>query len=477
VRLSPSPIEFFLPHGFANETMVIGDDCPERLAGTRSSAGRDAPVDLVILAPSARQRRDRNWIAGAADVVRSQLSPDGVAYLLTPNVFHLRRALTRAGVDDGRKIVHVPDVATSRHLVPAGTEAERYAFSGHLAMGRLKRRAASAALRFPRASALLPTAAVLRRGPALPLARWLFELDGAARPGSVLVTPTQSGGIIRRFPAGKLEPDVVAKVSARSDEELRALQAVAPGAGREGARVPKVVSSGVLGQTPFVVQSALSGRSAALLLESGRLPARDVQARVADWLGRWGRSSRGIRGLRSDDLERFILAPAAGLGSGLGGYVDYLRALCEQAVGIETPLVASHGDLTAANILVDASGDLAIVDWENGSPESLPLMDFFYSAADVVAAERGYEDRVRAFSACYVEAGERAAFVESLRRRIADAVQVPDVVQDLAFHACWLHHANNEARRSAEPQAGPFVTILRIVAADPERYRRAARTR
>jgi len=484
-RLPLSPIELLLPNGFAERAIVLGDACPSALAPAPSVQGSDgAPVDLVLLAPSGDQRRDPKWIQRAVHIAASRLSSSGMVYVVPSRAMSLRRALGSSGLHSAGTLLHVPDLARSRHVVPLGTAAERYALSGRLPMRRLKRFAATAALRSPWTTTLVPTGTLLRRPPAIPLAGWLFELEGSLRPpGSALLTVSMAaagGNIVHRFSGGETVPDAVAKVSARANDELHGLLRVAPAAARAGARVPSVLSSGTLASVPLVLQSAVSGRPAALLIEQKHRVVRDLQERVATWLERWGRASAQVRELTHADLERFVLSPAielAALATERTSYLEYLSALCSRAVGARCPFVPSHGDLTVANIVIDECPELGIVDWEEASEDSLPLMDFFYATADAVAAAHGYADRAEAFVSCFAPDGEHVLFLRALRRRLAGALGVDDLVQEVCFHACWLHHAANEAGRSADSRTGPFVTILQTIASEPERFRLAEATR
>ena len=86
-----------------------------------------------------------------------------------------------------------------------------------------------------------------------------------------------------------------------------------------------------------------------------------------------------------------------------------------------------------------------------------------------MAAEDAYADRAAAFTSCFAPDGAHAAGVKTLLRRLATSLAVDSSLQELCFHACWLHHAANETRRSpAYP--GPFMTILRTIAADGARF-------
>jgi hypothetical protein len=409
----------------------------------------------------------------------SRLSTTGIAYVVPSRAVGLRRSLAAGGLRSAEMLLHIPDLAQSRHVVPVGTAAERYALSGQLPMKRSNRLAA-AALPSSWRAAVGPTGTVFRRTTAVPLASWLFELERSPRvPGSALVTASGAaagGSILHRFSGSEAGPDGVAKVSPRATDELQSLLRIAPAAARAGARVPVVLHSGELGSVPLVLQSALAGRSAQLLLEEKRVTASSLQERIAAWLERWAGSTARPRGLSRRDLERFVLSPAAGpapLASERGLYLDYLRALCSRAVGMTCPLVAGHGDLTAANIVLDGQAELGIVDWEEASEEALPLTDFFYAAADALAATHAYADRPGAVASCFAADGDHAPFVDGLRRRLSHVLGIHEVIQEICFHACWLHHAVNEASRSANSEVGPFTAILRLVAGDPDRFRLA----
>jgi hypothetical protein len=274
--------------------------------------------------------------------------------------------------------------------------------------------------------------------------------------------------VLHRFVEGAREPDAVAKVSPQAPDERRALLDVAPGAARAGVRVPEVLWAGRLGSAEGLVQSALAGTSAARLVGRGRLDPGELHARLGAWLERWSRDAARQRPLGQADVDRFVLSPAGRLAGANRAYLDYLTALCTRALGSSCSFVPTHGDLTAANVLVGRDHDLGILDWEEAAEEGLPLMDFLYAAADAVAAVDGYRDRVQAFRSCFSPAGVHTASIEGLRSRLARALAIDDAVQEVCFHACWLHHASNEHARSAGSPSGPFVTIVQVIAGAPD---------
>jgi aminoglycoside phosphotransferase (APT) family kinase protein len=220
-----------------------------------------------------------------------------------------------------------------------------------------------------------------------------------------------------------------------------------------------------------LVQTALEGENAIRLVARRQLDPGTLQERVAGWLERWARPAARRRPLDQADLDRFVQSPATRLVRGDARYLAYLEALCTRALGRSCAFVPTHGDLTAANIVVNGPGDLGVLDWEEASSDGLPLTDFFYAAADIVAAAAGYADRPGSVVSCFTADGEHARHVRGLALGLANALELDPVVQEVCFHACWLHHAVNEASREADPGAAPFGSILGTVADDPERFR------
>ena len=468
---SVSPIELLLPRGYAETAMVLGSDCPAALLpSAHSPHSGEAPVDLVVLAPSRDESRDAVWVDHSAERTVRELSPTGTAYILPASARRLRGVLAAHGLDTTDLLLHVPDPARSRHVVPVGTEAQRYALSGRLAMTRGKRLAAGAVLRSRLLAALGPTGVFVRRHDAPPLAAWLFDLGPRAAAGSTLVSVsgTRAGtAVLLRFPAGTLLPDAVAKVSPRAPRELEALLALAPTAARAGVRVPGVLSSGTLGKLPMVLETPVDGNVVARLLERRRITPGALQEQLAEWLARWGRLSRRVRAIDDEDLERLVLSPAARLLPEEQAYRAYLAELCAEVAGTACPFTASHGDLTSTNILLNDSHQLGIIDWEVASHESLPLMDFFYAAADAVAAAGGYDDRPGSVVDCFARDGRHTEHVTGLIRQLSASLDVSPKVQEVCFHACWLHHARNEADYA---DRGPFLAITEMVAREPDRF-------
>jgi hypothetical protein len=218
-----------------------------------------------------------------------------------------------------------------------------------------------------------------------------------------------------------------------------------------------------------MLQSAVSGRSAAVILAEAPQQLSDVCLRLTEWLQNWNRESLEVKPLTVERLASEVIAPARQLADFLekgDEYAESLEQRCAALVGESVPFVAAHNDLTMANLFLNETGRLGVVDWEAASEHGLPLIDFYYAMVDAVAAAKRYADRLQAFRDCFTIEGRNAGVIGDFERRLHRALSLSPAVADLCFHACWLHHAANENRTSTPSALRPFLSILRCVASD-----------
>ena len=378
----------------------------------------------------------------AERLLRERLAPDGVAYLRLPR--RPRAALAgAAGLELGPTILEVRGL-----LVPAQRDAVRWAFARAATVrGRVGRHAPARAL------SLLGGGAIARSRGGRPLGAWL-QSRGAGT--AVVVAPRAAFLVDRRGVA------LVAKVGGglparRSFAEAAALDELGTDARGAGADVPVALEQGRLDGAPFLLMTGVQGTPASALIAVASERRTKLVARLSDWLTRWNLVTAVDAVLSLEFLEREVIAPARRLGLP-ERYVADLRRLCSTVAGVAVKLVAAHNDLTSSNVLVSRGDRLGIVDWETAERRGLPLGDLFYAVADAEAAATGFTDRRAAFLTVLVD--RRAAELES---RLGAALGIDRPVADVCFHACWLRHAANEARRGGRGE-GPFVQIARTIA-------------
>jgi hypothetical protein len=475
-RRQLSLLELVLPAGRAARARVIGSACPEALlpAADRSD-GAELP-DLLVIAPSERECREPGWLAAACS---TRVAADGVAYVLVPARSRRRsRGLLRAA---GRwvegAILHLPNAAESRQLVPLAREPARHAFANVVPLAPWKQALAGALLALGAgrviSSGAPGVALVARPAGARPLLEWLplsGAADGARR--SAIVSPSRKPGgssvVLQPFAAGA--EAVVAKLTLRPGEgahgEHARLERMGAAAARAGAVVPRALGELSLHGNPVLLESRLEGRIAAPLLARDPALLAPLLERLCSWLGAWQELTASRAPLTRERLEAELLAPARALAPSLEGGERYLAALeerCSAAEGTMAPLTAAHGDLTMWNVLVEGPR-LGIVDWEVAEEATLPLKDLYYALADAVAATRRYTDRPAAVRACFERGGAQEGMIAPLRSSLAGALALPAGVAELSFHACWLGHALNEARSLGPSDPAPFRDIVQWLA-------------
>ena len=471
-------IELLHPLGAVAQATVLGSACPSRLSPAET-AWR-APWDLAVLAPSADEADSPGWIAGAVSELTTSLAADGLVYLLAPPAARRRisRALESAGLPVAERLLHVPDAARSELLLPL----ERRALRGAMQRLRGPRSPRSILLRLalevPGALGVLarlhPAVGLVARRPGgRPLAGWLSAAAGTMVAPRIAAVQTRwranrVGTIVHVLAEGTAGAAVVKVVlragepSAAIQREARALSELGPAARAAGAAVPAGSLIDLTPGSPALRLEVVPGSPAGRLL--GQHPSRyeGVLRRIGDWLERWSRATHRPQSLEEPMLESWILGPAKRLAPQLEDgeeYAAWLEARGRRLVGTSVPLVATHNDLTMANVLIPPNGPLGVVDWEAASAGGLPLRDFLYAAVDATAALDGYRDRPAAFDRCF--GSSAGGPIPEIVTRLREAVGVSDDFATLAFHGCWLQHAEDERRKRAPGEPLPFLACLR----------------
>jgi hypothetical protein len=308
-----------------------------------------------------------------------------------------------------------------------------------------------------------------RRPGARPTAHWALPEQEQVEEPWVLVRvkrrKAQCSTVLQLFKhAGNLI--AVAKLASDEDRILREAQLLihlgadvrASGAELPYGRVIRLPAGGVA-----LVVTALQGQSADRHLARRRIRVDAFIDRLADWLERWAEGTRRMQVIDRAWLDREVLAPAETLRKNLAGstgYLDWLRARCAGIEGRSMPLVATHGDLTASNILLLQNGRLGVVDWESAREGGLALGDLAYGIVDAVWATGDRRNRVEAFESCFEPGGRHW---EISRWRVQQLKRVLKMTEDFALvclHASWLQHAVSEGRKRRADEAHPFLGIV-----------------
>jgi len=422
-----------------------------------------ATPDLAVLAPGEGPERRVAWAeAAAADVARTM--PDGgTAVIIAPAV--ARRRLARALRGHGFRTVglylHLPSFAQTVFAVPLRRAMLRYVVERLIGRKSWRRSALLMLTRLPRVSALAAfapsTGVVMRRDNLAAGFEWLGVREGILQ----LPHRGRDGAVVHGFDSGPL-PSVIAKIRTSAGAPTNDGDAVRARAATMGIRVPRVLRHVTLNGASATVEEALHGRPAASALAAkGEEYALPLLTDLEQLLLHWSRASLGPPLLEAR-LERETVDRAMALQpivDARGDYVEHLKTLLREDVGGR--VVAAHNDLTTWNILVDDTGSLALLDWEEAEAEGLPLADFAYAAVDAMTVA-GDGDRLAAYRRCFGEGSVGTSVGEALGR-LATVAQLTPAAAELCLHACWLRHASNEHARGEQPT--PFLELVREVAA------------
>jgi hypothetical protein len=473
------PLELMLPLGQARSARVLGSAMPAWHSSFAAGAEEGFGADLILAAPTGAECRDADWLDRALRQLEDAAHRGGVGYVLAPRRWR-RHVLKRLRMMDSVRVehfVHLPDVMAPAFIVPLTEYPLRYAFSqaaslpvwvrqtaGLLSGTRLTRRLLGRAL---------PSAAFAVRAPETALFEWLTRhAPQESGSWSTVMRPSWRGNtapaMLHCFPASEPVPVVVAKVAGdpTSGDAIRAevanLEALRRDAEASGARVPDVIACVEVGGLPAIVQTSLSGTPATVFLASRPDRVAVMMERVSEWLLHWHRKTSIEGRLEQHHLARWIDAPLDRLAVELPGaaiYAERVRAAIEGVGDAPIPLVAAHHDLTMSNVLLDGTAGIGVVDWEAAEQHALPLGDWFYTAVDIVRAA-GTESRLDAFRACFDRDGRYAGTMRALTGRFVTALGLSAPLVQLSFDACWLRHAQNEARGALPGQPRPFLAVL-----------------
>jgi hypothetical protein len=370
-----------------------------------------------------------------------------------------------------RQYLHFPNVAISRFIVPAETVSLNYFASSIASERTVAHRAAKRIL--PSLPVRTLTAAfpnismILRKPGAQAFLSWLADAGQAEHGAPVVISrswrPTSETATLHLLNSSTGAPVCIAKLARTEDEAIK-LRTIASAAQTTTVSVPEVVATKTLVEPwKAIVQSPVDGRTLQAEIQRGRISVEYFLSLLADWLTAWHQSTRHVDECRWQHVRSDLLARARPL---LNSAQNPLIASYDPA----PPLVAVHNDLTMWNLRLNGR-HLGVLDWEASDEHGLPLTDFFYAAADAVAARGAYADRLSAMTACFSPEGLYAPMIAECVKRIARTLELgPDCI-GLAFCACWIHHASNEAQLTSDG-ARPFLGMMHWAVNRREQFQR-----
>jgi hypothetical protein len=463
-------LDMWHPTGAPRRRLALGHYAGE------SDCEDAGPIDLAIIAPSPLQAGP-DWLERAIALAARRLGEGGVLWIIVPRRRRgtAERSLGRCQLVLLDAVLAIPPWPRSAHLVPLAPAAVRDAGPRHLGLPRAVAWSLGSLVGVGAGRRLLarmaPSCAlVAAREPWLPMFRWLGDLDGTG-----VATATVSSGprrdarvaVALRFRPHRRSPDLVVKTALdqpgveRVQAERAALERFGPTAAAAGAvvPVPKPCSC------PWVLATdPLVGRSGAAVLASAPRRLLPVAGTVADWLARWNAATASRAVASAEVLEELVVGPVRRLvadGAVSAPYAQAMAMLAARLEGRDLVWVAAHSDLTMGNVLATSPAP-GIMDWESATAAGLPLVDLWYALADGVACA-GRVTHASAVEALVTGTAPAPSTLARIPAQHATALRLTVDETILAFHVCWLGHADDELRRGVSDRQ--FADVVRAVAA------------
>lgn len=474
-----SLLELLHPDGSVSTSFVLGGNCPENLF-PQISAHAGQKIELFILAPTVGECRTAGWLESAARSINEQLADDGVCYVLVPPSWRLKtiRFLAGASLVMDAAFWHFPHWTASHYLVPLQQYPAQFAVDNILPARPWKKNLARTTFSHQAMQQLLgvfwkPIGLSFRRPDARPRFQWLFQGD----QGTAIIRRSWRGHhgaeILYPFTPSETQPSAIVKTastknsSACIDREAKVLELLEAGVRTADARLPDVLRKQKIDQRSSLFLSPIHGQSVSDLLASNPGMLSPILTKIVRWLERWHITTKQIQMIDEQQLEHAVLAPMERLSPFLHDgerYQNWLLQHIQALRGSPLPTVATHNDLTMANVLIDEQ--IGIVDWETGMAESWPLVDFYYAVADAVRIAQGSISWLDAFKACYEPHGHFSQDVHAWEQQLRSAIGMSARYSELCFHVCWLHHASNEHAVNHPGEPRPFLQIVQWLAAN-----------
>jgi hypothetical protein len=482
--MSFSLLELLHPDGSASTSYVLGSNCPEHLS-PEPQIEVDQKVALFVLAPSIQECQSEGWLEEAVNIIGHRLSDDGVCYMLVPLPWRLKviRLLSQANLVIDSSFWHVPNWDSSRYLVPLQRGPAQFAVETIISAPLWKRILAkelfhSSSVRRFFGAFWKSIGISVRRPGARPLFQWLHKPEHENFPPQTAIVRGSWRGfrganILYCFPERDALPSAIIKTTsvthslASLHREAEVLETLGPGVRSAGAQIPQVLLKEQNDQRSSFLLTFVRGRPASELLASNPDLLFPILTKLVGWLERWQIATVKVRPLNAGQFEQDIFTAMEQLAPLLQNaecYRDWLAAHIEAIIGTSLPFVATHHDLTMANVLIDEPDILGVIDWETGMSESWALVDFYYAVTDAVRIAQGYPDWLEAVKACYQENGLYTQDVKCWEERLRSAIGILPNLAELCFHVCWLHHALNEHRVSHPGEPRPFLQIVQWLA-------------
>lgn len=259
------------------------------------------------------------------------------------------------------------------------------------------------------------------------------------------------------FAEGRETPAVVLKVP-RVPESVAPLrtEATALRALTGCAGVPRLLFAETHGDVFVVGESFVEGTPLVALERRARFES--VATMATDWLITLaeGRSASAP----SAWYDRLVESPLAEFVATFGPVLDreMVRETRERLRMLgPLPLVCEHRDFSPWNVLLTASGELGVLDWEGAELRGLPVLDLVYFLAYLTFVRDGSDDvpsRRASYRSMLHPEADAGAVAHRCLERYCERLRIPRAALGPLRLLVWLVHARSEYRRLVADAGG-----------------------
>jgi ubiquinone/menaquinone biosynthesis C-methylase UbiE/aminoglycoside phosphotransferase (APT) family kinase protein len=244
------------------------------------------------------------------------------------------------------------------------------------------------------------------------------------------------------------------------------------------ALMPEPILCGVEQGLPFYVESRIAGVTLTEALASGGAEARSLAAEAASLPQRYNADALAdTTELAGADYERLVVEPLDRVAAACGtpeGHARLAASLRRSLCGAPVRLGLFHGDLTTDNILVDRQRIRGVIDWEEGDPRGLPLLDTIAYLESLCRLRRPGLTVATTFASL---AGSLDLLsppeIAALDDTFAGLATPPSLRREMALLA-WIHHCDALLRTPASFDADAMERraggLFRVAEQDAERH-------
>ncbi len=115
------------------------------------------------------------------------------------------------------------------------------------------------------------------------------------------------------------------------------------------------------------------------------------------------------------------------------------------------PLVFQHGDPGYWNMILNDKMEIAVIDWEAGEPQGMPLWDLFYFIKTygswVARKSNGTTGSLESFRQLFLSKTELGNMLINATQHYCMRINLDTSFVEPLFYTCWMHRALKEATR------------------------------